>query len=73
MGIYTREQLLAWDLATELNDKRKLGFYMRLAKKYPERLLREILAIVKQTPKFYEIDKKGAYYIRVLFNKIKRV
>jgi len=73
MGIYTREQLLAWDLATELNDKKKLGFYMRLAKKYPERLLREILAIVKQSPKFYEVDKKGAYFITALFNRIRKV
>ena len=71
MGIYTQEQLLAWDLAKELQDKKNFGLYAKLAKTYPEGLLREVLAIVKQSPKFDYIDKKGAYYTRVLFNRIK--
>ncbi|MDD5639026.1 MAG: hypothetical protein PHO28_03940 [Candidatus Pacebacteria bacterium] len=73
MAIYTKIQLTAWDLATELQDKKHLGFYLKLAKKYPESLLREVLAIVKQTGRFYNIDNKGAYYTRIFFNKVKGV
>jgi len=71
MAIFTKEQLTAWDLALELRDKRHLGFYMKLAKKYPESTLREVLSIVKQAPKFESIEKKGAYFTATLFNKIK--
>jgi hypothetical protein len=70
MAIFTKEQLIAWDLALELKDKKHLGFYMKLAKKYPEYLLREVLSITKQAPKFESIDKKGAYFTAILFNKI---
>mgnify|MGYP003605472039 CR=1 FL=1 len=71
MGIYTREQLLAWVFAKVLQDWRDFGVYAELEKTYPEGLLREVLAIVKQSQKFDYIDKKGAYFMRVLFNRIK--
>jgi hypothetical protein len=40
----TREELLAWDLATGLNDILSLSGYLSLAKKYPESLLRRALS-----------------------------
>ncbi len=40
----TREELLAWDLATDLNDALSLSGYLSLAKKYPESLLRRALS-----------------------------
>jgi len=45
-----RQQLLALDLARELNDCKGLPFYLSCTKKYPESLLRKVLGRVKEVP-----------------------
>ena len=45
-----KQQLLALDLARELNDYQGLPFYLSCCKKYPESLLREVLGQVKEVP-----------------------
>jgi len=70
MGIYTKEQVLAWDLAVALNDKKHFGFYMKLAKKYPEVRLRQILAEVKQSKNWQKVKNKGAYFTKIFFNPV---
>jgi DNA-binding MarR family transcriptional regulator len=52
-----REELLAQDLAEELNDTRNLFLYLSHAKRYPESVLRRILGEVKEIPP--ERIKKG--------------
>lgn len=46
----TREELLAYDLATALNDLPAFPLYLSYARKYPESLLREVLGRVKEVP-----------------------
>ena len=45
-----KQQLLAFDLARELNDRQGLLFYLSCTKKYPESLLRKVLGQVKEVP-----------------------
>ena len=45
-----KQQLLAFDLARELNDRQGLPFYLSCTKKYPESLLRKVLGQVKEVP-----------------------
>ena len=46
----TKEDLLALDLADELNDRKNLSLYLHCAKKYPEPFLRRVLGEVKEIP-----------------------
>ena len=46
----TREQLLAIDLATALDDQDGFPLYLSYARKYPESLLRRVLGDVKEIP-----------------------
>jgi biotin operon repressor len=46
----TREELLALDLATALNDLKALPLYLSYSKKYPEHFLRRIASEVKDIP-----------------------
>lgn len=46
----TREELLAYDLATALNDSEKIPWYLYLAGRYPENLLRRVLSEAKEVP-----------------------
>ena len=58
----TREELLAFDIAKELNDLKALPLYLSYAKKYPESLLRKALGEVKEIP-FNKIKKsRGALF-----------
>ena len=66
--IKARTQLLAWDLAVGLKDKKNFGWYLRIAKKYDEGILRELLSKVKNQK---DIRNKGAYFISLLL-KIKK-
>ena len=70
MAIFTKEQVLAWDLALELNDKKHFGFYMTLAKKYPEYRLRAILSQIKQAKNWDKIENKGAYFVKSFYNSV---
>jgi len=45
-----REELLALDIAGELNDFKSLPVYLSYAKKYPESFLRKVLGEVKDIP-----------------------
>ena len=68
MAIYTKEQLLAWDLALALDDKEHFGFYAKLSKKYPEFRLRQTLKIIQESKNWDKIKNKGAYFIKSFFN-----
>ena len=68
MAIYTKKQLLAWDLALALNDKKHFGFYARLAEKYPDFRLRQTLKIIQESKNWDKVKNKGAYFIKSFFN-----
>ena len=63
----TREELLALDLATELNDRKGLALYLSYAKRHPEHLPRRLLGEVKEVPPGKIKQSRGA-----LFNHIMR-
>jgi len=58
----TREQLLAFDIAIELNDLKALPLYLSYVKKYPESLLRKILGEVKEIPLKKIKKSRGALF-----------
>jgi hypothetical protein len=58
----TKEELLALDAATALNDLPNLAFYLSYAKKYPEYLIRRTLAIVKDIPDAKIKKSRGALF-----------
>jgi len=58
----TREQLLAFDIAKELNDFKALRLYLSYAKKYPESLLRKVLGEVKEIPLKKIKKSRGALF-----------
>lgn len=58
----TREELLALDLATALDDLEGLTFYIALSHKYPELFLRDILAAVKGVPLNRIKKSRGALF-----------
>jgi len=60
-----RQQLLALDLANELNDRKGLALYLCYTKRYPEQLLRQTLSEVKQLPS-HKVKKSRA----ALFNHL---
>jgi hypothetical protein len=73
MGIYTKEQLLAWDLSKELDDKKSFGLYVKLAKKYPEFFLRSVLAKVKEVKNWDLVKNKGNYFVKSFYNIHKKL
>ncbi|MBC8359478.1 MAG: helix-turn-helix domain-containing protein [Candidatus Aminicenantes bacterium] len=58
----TRKQLLAFDIAKELNDLKALRLYLSYVKKYPESLLRKILGEVKEIPLKKIKKSRGALF-----------
>jgi DNA-binding Lrp family transcriptional regulator len=64
----TREELLALDIARELNDLKSLPLYLSYAKKYPETLLRKYLGEVKEIP-IKKIKKGRAALFNYLIKK----
>ena len=58
----TREELLAFDIAKELNDLKALPLYVSYAKKYPESLLRKTLGEVKEIPLKKIKKSRGALF-----------
>ena len=63
-----RHELLALDLARELNDYQGLPFYLSCSKKYPEPLLRGVLSQVKEVPE-EKITKSRAALFNHLIQK----
>lgn len=63
-----KQQLLALDLARELNDLQGLPFYLSRSKKYPESLLRRVLGQVKEVPS-EKITKSRAALFNHLIQK----
>jgi len=61
----SREELLALDMASALNDTRSLRLYLSYARRYPESLLRRVLGEVKEIP-----DEKIRKSRAALFNHI---
>ena len=72
MAIYTKNQLLAWDLALALDDKKHFGFYASLAKKYPEWRLRQVMKDVLMSKNISKVKNKGAYFIKSFFNPVEK-
>lgn len=64
----TREELLALDIAKELNDLKSFPVYLSYTKKYPESLLRKLLAEVKEV-KPEKIKKGRAALFNYLIKK----
>jgi len=64
----TRIELLASDLAKELNDIKSFSFYLSVAKQYPEPFLRKILGDVKELP-LKKIKKSRAALFNYLIKK----
>ena len=58
----TREELLALDLARELNDLPGLPLYLSLARKYPETFLRRALSEAKGLPAHKIKKSRGAFF-----------
>lgn len=58
----TREEILAWDLAVALKDKKGLPFYISCTKRYPEPLLRRVLAEVMTVPDEKIKKSRGALF-----------
>jgi hypothetical protein len=57
-----RQELLALDLADALDDRKGLPFYLFLARKYPESLLRKVLSQVKEIPERKIKKGRGALF-----------
>ena len=64
----TRKELLALDVAKELNDTKNLPLYLHYAKKYSDPLIRKVLGEVKETP-FEKIKKSKAALFNYLIKK----
>jgi hypothetical protein len=64
----TREELLALDIARELNDLKSLPIYISYARRYPESLLRRVLGEVKEI-KPEKIKKGRAALFNYLIKK----
>jgi biotin operon repressor len=64
----TRQELLAFDLAEALNDRKSLSVYLSYAKKYPESILRRVLGDVMEIPAD-EIKKSRAALFSYLIKK----
>jgi biotin operon repressor len=64
----TRLELLAFDLASALNDRKSLPVYLSYARRYPESLLRRILGEVKEIPD-RDIKKSRAALFSYLIKK----
>jgi hypothetical protein len=73
MAIFTKEQFLAFELSSILNDKKHFGFYCVLAKKYPAGFLIKILNDCQENPNWQKIKNRGAYFTTFLFNFLKKI
>lgn len=62
IGGRLRNEMLAFDLAEGLNDHDGLALYRSYSKRYPESLLREVLAEVMQTPVEKLKSSRGALF-----------
>jgi len=57
-----KEELLALDLAKELNDRKNLSLYLHYARCYPEPFLRKVLGEVKEIPEERIKKSKAALF-----------
>jgi biotin operon repressor len=64
----TRLELLAFDLAKALDDRKSLSVYLSYARRYPESILRRTLGDVKEIP-ISEIKKSRAALFNFLIKK----
>ena len=58
----TKEELLAWDLASALNDMEGIPLYLSYARKYPEQFLRGVLAVALNIPVAKIKKSRGALF-----------
>jgi len=62
----TKEELIAYDIVRELGEPNNFPLFLSYARKYPERILREALSAVKQTPNNKIRKSRGAFFIYLL-------
>jgi hypothetical protein len=70
MAIYTEAQFVAYELARTLKDKKHFGFYCRLAKEYSSSFLFGILTDILEVKNFKKIQNRGAYFTKILSQKL---
>jgi biotin operon repressor len=58
----TKEELLAWDLAQGLDDRKGLPLYLHYARKYPEGALRRALSEARAVPAAQIKKSRGALF-----------
>ena len=68
----TREELLAYDLAAALNERENVSWYLSLAKRYPESLLRQTLSEVRQIPESKIRKNRPALFNHVLKKHVEK-
>jgi hypothetical protein len=56
------KELLAWDIANNLNDITSLHFYLSLANRYPAGLLRKALGATLEVPSARIRKSRGALF-----------
>jgi hypothetical protein len=66
--IVKRYQLIGLMIAEMLNDKEHKSLYIKLAKEKDEQ---ELLSLAKKVAEMKNIERKGAYFMRVLFGEKK--
>ncbi len=77
MGIYSKVQLLASDMAEQFHDEKHFGVYLRIAKRFPESYVRRVMSEVKERQQeVYRKNPKrkfnwGAYFTAVIFRNAK--
>jgi hypothetical protein len=62
IGPYAKQEMLAWELANALDDPAGIHLYRSYCRKYPERLLRDVLAEVRELPGYKVKKGRGALF-----------
>lgn len=69
--VSTRFQEVGIEIANKLDDKKHLGLYIKLAKKYGEIFLRGIMDEVLEIDIRHSIKNKGAYFLTLIQKRLK--
>jgi hypothetical protein len=64
--VYQSHQLIGLQLADILEDQKHKALYMRLAKQHKTQ---DLLEVAKKIAESDKIQNKGAYFMKVFFNK----
>ncbi len=67
--VYASHQLTGLMIAEILNDEKYKSLYIKLAKEYDED---KLIKLAKSIAEKKDVENKGAYFMKVLYEKIKR-